>query len=889
MRCAWCVGAERLDDLKSALTGRYEIDRELGHGGMATVYLADDVRHQRKVAVKVLRPDLAAALGSERFLREIRIAANLTHPHILPLHDSGDADGFLFYTMPYIQGDTLRERLEKEGELPVGESVRIIREVVDALAFAHSQGVIHRDIKPDNIMMSGGHAMVMDFGVAKAVSEATGRDKITTAGVALGTPAYMSPEQATADQHVDHRSDIYAVGVMAYELLAGRPPFMAATPQGVLAAQVTEAPDPVSKHRDQVPPELEAVVMRCLAKKPADRWQSSADLLPHLETMTTSSGGLTPTGTLPLQAQSAGGGRRVWWMAAGAAAAVVVIAAYGATMMGDDPLTITTSNIRQITRATEPEMFVVLSPDGKVVAYRSGHRGDTHIEVRDVSGGRPLALTGDWGGAQTFPFWMPGGGSIVFLNQRSSDGHAPGLWKLPRMGGQAERPDSADAVAGRGGWVMHQPGDSVYLMNPGTGDTVLRMFGPPQSSIGFERWRADGGAFAYSVGNRDYYQGGGNIAPSEIWVATIGGTPARVSDSTSLNVSPAWLPDGTLLFVSNRDGPKDIYAVRLDGDGAPREAPVRLTTGLEPYTIFLSADGRTLAYDRFTQRRNIYALPVPTSGSVSVREARPVTTGSQIIESLSISADGQWLTYDSNLEGNQDIFVMPVAGGEPRRVTRDPGDDFMPDFSPDAREITFHSTRNATREIYVIDADGSAEQRLTTDGGGNMNPVFSPTGLVIAYTDNTSPRTHVLRRETLDAPWQAPEPLQIQGGWGLRWSPDGSSLVYHTRVEPFFIEVFEEGGNPRRIITDGTAGLTSMTWPEWSPDGSTIYFYATGPDGVYGLYSIPAIGGEPRLLVRFDEPSMQIFRVGGVVEHDGMFYFAIGVIESDIYVMDLEY
>jgi Tol biopolymer transport system component/tRNA A-37 threonylcarbamoyl transferase component Bud32 len=878
--------SNRLDELKTALAGRYEIEHELGHGGMATVYLADDVRHQRKVAVKVLRPDLAAALGGERFLREIRIAANLTHPHILPLHDSGEADGFLFYTMPYIQGDTLRERLEKEGELPVGEAVRIIREVVDALAFAHSQGVIHRDIKPDNVMMSGGHAMVMDFGVAKAVSEATGRDKITTAGVALGTPAYMSPEQATADQHVDHRSDIYAVGVMAYELLAGRPPFMAATPQGVLAAQVTEAPDPVSKHRDQVPPELEAVVMRCLAKKQADRWQSSADLLPHLETMTTSSGGLTPTGTLPLQAQSAGGGRRVWWMAAGAAAAVVVIAAFGATMMGDDPLTITTSNIRQVTRATEPEMFVALSPDGKVVAYRSGHLGDTHIEVRDVAGGRPLALTGDWGGQQSRPVWMSAGTSIGFLNQRSNDGHDPGFWKLPRMGGQAERPSPADMVTLSGGWVGIRQGDSAYVMDPTTGDTVLRMHRPPQSSIGFERWRADGGAFAYSIGNFDYYRGSGNIAPSEIWVAPIGGTPVRVSDSTSLNMSPAWLPDGTLLFVSNRDGPKDIYAVRLDGDGAPREAPVRLTTGLEPYTISLSADGLTLAYDRFTQRRNIYALPIPTSGSVSGGAARPVTTGSQIIESLGISADGQWLTFDSNQEGNQDIYVMPVAGGEPRRVTRDPGDDFMPDFSPNAREITFHSTRNATREVYVIDADGSAEQRLTTDGGQNMNPTFSPTGLAIAYADITSLQAYVLRRETIDAPWQAPERLALQGGWGLRWSPDGSSLVYQMRSR---IEVSEEGGSPRRIITDGTAGLNNMGWPEWSADGSTIYFYATGPDDVIGLYSIPAPGGEPRLLVRFDEPSMQVSPLGGVVEHDGMFYFAIGEIESDIYVMDLEY
>jgi serine/threonine protein kinase len=242
-----------LEKLRAALAGRYEIDKEIGQGGMATVYLADDLRHERKVAVKVLRPDLAAALGPERFLREIKIAANLTHPHILPLYDSGEADGFLYYVMPYIEGDTLRERIEKEGELPVSEAVRIIREVVDALASAHSQGVVHRDIKPDNIMLSGRHAMVMDFGVAKAVSEATGRNTLTTVGVALGTPTYMAPEQATADPHVDHRADIYAVGVMAYELLAGRTPFQGASPQAVLAAHVTEEAEPVSKHRDRRP------------------------------------------------------------------------------------------------------------------------------------------------------------------------------------------------------------------------------------------------------------------------------------------------------------------------------------------------------------------------------------------------------------------------------------------------------------------------------------------------------------------------------------------------------------------------------------------------------------------------------------------------------------
>ena len=286
-----------LDDLKVALTERYEIQRELGHGGMATVYLARDLRHDRLVAVKLLNPELQ--LGAERFLREITIAAKLQHPHILPLFDSGESDGLLWYAMPYVEGESLRAKLDREGELPIAEASKILREVTDALAKAHSAGVVHRDIKPDNVMLSDGHAIVMDFGVAKAVSEATGRQGVTTAGVALGTPAYMAPEQAAADPHIDHRADLYALGAMAYEMLCGKPPFVAPTPQAVLAAHVTQAPAHVTESRETAPPILSALVMRCLEKKPADRWQSAEELLRELEVAPMSSGGMTPTGMRP--------------------------------------------------------------------------------------------------------------------------------------------------------------------------------------------------------------------------------------------------------------------------------------------------------------------------------------------------------------------------------------------------------------------------------------------------------------------------------------------------------------------------------------------------------------------------------------------------------------
>ncbi|MCH7716646.1 MAG: protein kinase [Gemmatimonadetes bacterium] len=316
---------EQLDRLTAALSDRYAIQRELGAGGMATVYLADDLKHHRKVAVKVLRPELAAAIGGERFLREVDVTANLQHPHILPLFDSGEVDGFLYYVMPYVEGESLRTRLEREHELPVQESLRILREVVDALAKAHRQGVVHRDIKPDNVMLSDSHAVVTDFGVAKAVSEATGAQQLTTAGIALGTPAYMAPEQAVADPNIDHRVDIYAVGVMAYEMLAGHAPFQGPTAQSVLSQQVTETPEPVTKHRAAVGPALNAVVMKCLEKKPADRWQTAEELLHEIEQLATPSGGTAPATPVHPESRNKTRWRRAAWSAAGVAVVAVAV------------------------------------------------------------------------------------------------------------------------------------------------------------------------------------------------------------------------------------------------------------------------------------------------------------------------------------------------------------------------------------------------------------------------------------------------------------------------------------------------------------------------------------------------------------------------------------
>ena len=286
---------ELREQLQKTLGDGLTLEQELGGGGMSRVFVAHESALGRKVVVKVLPPDMAAAVNIDRFRREIQLAAQLQHPHIVPLLSAGETDGLPYFTMPFVKGESLRTRLARGGELPVSESVRVLREVASALAYAHENGVVHRDIKPENVLVSGGSAMVTDFGVAKAVSASSGSASLTSLGVALGTPAYMAPEQATADPNTDHRADIYALGVLAYEMLSGATPFSGRSPQAMLAAQVTETPDPVSKLRPTIPPMLANLVMWCLEKRPADRPQSAAEVMHELDALSTPSGGMAPT------------------------------------------------------------------------------------------------------------------------------------------------------------------------------------------------------------------------------------------------------------------------------------------------------------------------------------------------------------------------------------------------------------------------------------------------------------------------------------------------------------------------------------------------------------------------------------------------------------------
>ncbi len=278
--------SDMLDRIKAGLADRYPVEREVGRGGMATVYLANDARHQRKVAIKVLSLELVAVLGAERFLREIQLAAKLSHPHILPLHDSGQVEGLLFYVMPYIEGESLRDRLDREGQFPIADAVRIAAKIAAALDYAHRNGVVHRDIKPENILLHEGEPLIADFGIALAVSEAGG-DRLTGTGLSIGTPHYMSPEQATGDRKLDARSDIYSLGCVLFEMLAGEPPHTGPTAQAVLARILTETPRELRRLRPSASESLERVLAKSLSRVPADRYPTAsafADALRKTET-----------------------------------------------------------------------------------------------------------------------------------------------------------------------------------------------------------------------------------------------------------------------------------------------------------------------------------------------------------------------------------------------------------------------------------------------------------------------------------------------------------------------------------------------------------------------------------------------------------------------------
>ncbi|HSA57420.1 MAG TPA: protein kinase, partial [Gemmatimonadaceae bacterium] len=778
---------EQLEHLKSALADRYRVEREVGRGGMATVYLAEDLRHQRRVALKVLRADLASSVGAARFLREIAIAAQLQHPHILPLHDSGELRAkspgngggppLLYYVMPYVEGESLRERVAREGPLPAAEAVRLLAEIVDALVAAHAQGIVHRDMKPDNVMLSGRHALVTDFGVAKALSEATGSAAMTTTGIALGTPAYMAPEQATADPAVDHRADIYAVGVIAYELLTGKPPFEG-SPHQVLAAHVTGTPEPVGQRRPDLPPALEHAIMKCLAKNPAERWQRSEDLLAALEAVATPSGG-----SLPASAQLPGtrARRRLTPWIAGLAAVAVGALALALWMSRQAAPLLSIGRTEVLTSDPGLEISPAISPDGRVVAYAGGTSARMRIFLRDVGGERALALSDDTATVESQPAWSPDGGQVLFLSRG-------GVYVASSLGGRVRAVVAPDATTpaisatwspdGREIAVVRSDSVLVFAVDGGAPRFVVS--GTELTSCD---WSPAGVWLACVSGNPRYLQPGaffGNVSPSRIvLIHMTDGRTRPVTDSASLYQHPRWSGEGDrLYFISNREGTRDIYVLAIRSDGRPRGEPARVSFGLNVHSFSFDRESRRLTYAVYQERSNLWSLPIPSRPPVNTDGAVQLTSGSEVIEVMR-AFPGGWVLFESDRQGSPDIYRIRVDGGTAERLTSEPGAEFAATLSPDGSEITYHSFRAGTRDVILRRLSDGAVQQLTNTGAEECCPVWSPDGRTLSTSEFAGEGgIYLMHRDSAGA-W-GPRRQILPRGFLHSWSPDGRTIAVAT-------------------------------------------------------------------------------------------------------------
>jgi len=812
--------------LVSALADRYRLERELGAGGMATVYLAHDLKHERDVAIKVLHPDLGAALGAERFLSEIKTTARLQHPHILPLLDSGAAEGFLYYVMPVVTGETLRARISRERQLPMGEAVRIAKEVASALDYAHRQGVVHRDIKPENILLHDGQALVADFGIALAVQSAGGA-RMTQTGLSLGTPQYMSPEQALGERTIDARSDIYALGAVTYEMITGDPPFTGSNVQAIVARLLNEKPTALRTLRDTVPAAVEQAVLTALAKLPADRFESARAFSDALVTtggatvplstpVPTANPTANPTAT-PMSRPVAFASRFGGWILFAMAMTVALIEGVALSAAKRREAEAPTARFDLVPGEAPlvPGEEYVISPDGEMLAYVGGAGGQgTSIYLRRVHG------TGEWrqldestlAGTPTF---SPDGRYVAF--RRFDDGRLYRVsvtegarTEIPAQG-QNNNPhwgtDDLIAVYGPGGSYLISLSGAAPRAMPVALEGRLHSVLPDGSGV---LSRADGGVALW------------DIRTDSVRVLVPAGR------------HPIYVKSGHILYVGASGG---LYAVGFDLKAhRVTTDPVRLLPRVSATASrrgFSVSDNGTLLY----VDGEMFGLESGSLSHLVVIDPRGRTDTLPIPPSRQqlprISPEGRRIAFVQSPNGNDgdlNLVVHDLDRGTTRQLTF-AGEVVRPVWSPSGDRIAFgFDSARITRRIMMMPTDGSAPPTPIAATGRNQFPTDWPSATQLLYTSNQSVSASVSDIFVI-SPSAVGTPVAYSA------SPDHEALAQVSRDGRH--AVFTRG-----LVGGSLVGLTVWirefpnavgqwqvargTHPRWSADGKYVYYWRTG-------------------------------------------------------------
>jgi eukaryotic-like serine/threonine-protein kinase len=862
--------------LNAALHERYRVLGEVGRGGMATVYSAQDLKHERSVAIKVLHPELGAVLGVDRFLSEIRVTANLQHPNILPLFDSGAADGLVFYVMPLVEGETLRARLEREQQLPIADVVRIARSVASALDYAHRHGVIHRDVKPENIMLVDGQALVADFGIARAVTSAAG-NRITESGISVGTPQYMSPEQATAERQLDGRSDVYSLGAVAYEMLTGEPPFTGANAPVIMAKLMTEVVADLSLRRKSVPRELAAAVHRALEKVPADRFGTAAQFAEALAQPLATLDHATVDLANKTWSEAAARARRKmsvtpWVIGAGAALIVIaaVLAMHGRSFSpANRSAVVATIAIPGSPVSTNGQYGnIAISPDGRSLVFRQSDG----LHVRRLTE-QSVSLLPGTGGA-TMPTFSPDGKSIAFSqggvirkvdltggpatdiasfaasggltwaddeNIYSTAGVASGgIWREPATGGapvQITRVDSARGEIGHT-WPQLLPGGRALLftaMGPSGGSEDSRVVAERLDSHE-RRTLVEQAMFGryLATGQLIYAKNDGTIFAVDFdpkSLAVTGRPEPVLSDvETALWGCSAFLTvstNGTAIFLPKTSVSYSTLQIvnssgRVTTESDMNSGASRRVAALGYWgDARLSADGRRIAATgRERGVADIWVLDA-TSWNADRFSFDPVEEEFPVW-----SPDGRTIAYTVANPGASRRLVLKgtESGATPRVIRVWPRHVHLTSWSPDGRYLAFYDyTPTNGNDVWVIAVASKDSQLISGGPKSEASPAFSPDGRWVAYQSNETGRAeiYIVPFPPTGAKWQA----SPDGGTLPRWDKSGRILYY-----------LHDGRLMAQPVTTGREFSKEQPTPMFLTDALS---YDVAPDGKHFLLVRP--------------------------------------------------